>query len=127
MSDRWITVDGNDACASVAYRLSEVIAIYPITPSSGMAEASDAWAAAGRPNLWGVAPTVVEIFVGAEDAVDSLAKLLAREKPGRGIVKLKVADGAAEIEVQLPGRWAITTETRQAIKAIPGVAHVEMV
>jgi len=73
------------------------------------------------------APTVVEIFIGAEEAVDSLAKLLAREKPGRGIVKLKVPDGAAEIEIQLPGRWAITTETRQAIKAIPGVAHVEMV
>ncbi len=73
------------------------------------------------------APTVVEVFVGGEEAVDSLAKLLAREKPGRGMVKLKVPDGASEIEVQLPGRWAVTTETRQAIKAIPGVVHVEMV
>ena len=73
------------------------------------------------------APTVVEVFVGGEEAVDSLAKLLAREKPGRGMVRLKVPDGAAEIEVQLPGRWAVTTETRQAIKAIPGVVHVEMV
>jgi DNA polymerase-3 subunit alpha len=73
------------------------------------------------------APTVVEVFVGAEDAVESLGKLLAKEKPGRGLVKLKVPDGASEIEVQLPGRWAITTETRQAIKAIPGVVHVEMV
>lgn len=73
------------------------------------------------------APTVVEVFLGGEEAVDSLAKLLAREKPGRGVVKLKVPDGAGEIEVQLPGRWAVTTETRQAIKAIPGVVHVEMV
>jgi len=73
------------------------------------------------------APTVVEVFVAGEEAVDSLAKLLAREKPGRGMVKLKVPDGASEIEVQLPGRWAVTTETRQAIKAIPGVVHVEMV
>jgi DNA polymerase-3 subunit alpha len=73
------------------------------------------------------APTVIEIFVGTEDAVESLAKLLAREKPGRGLVKLKVSDGPAELEVQLPGRYAITTETRQAIKAIPGVVHVEMV
>jgi DNA polymerase-3 subunit alpha len=73
------------------------------------------------------APTVVEIFVGAEAAVDSLGALLSREKPGRGIVKLKVPDGAAEIEVQLPGRWAISTETRQAIKAIPGVVHVELI
>ena len=73
------------------------------------------------------APTIVEVFVGGEEAVDSLAKLLAREKPGRGMVKLKVPDGASEIEVQLPGRWAVTTETRQAIKAIAGVVHVEMV
>ena len=57
----WITVDGNDACASVAYRLSDVIAIYPITPSSGMAEAADAWAVGGMPNLWGAVPTVVEL------------------------------------------------------------------
>jgi pyruvate-ferredoxin/flavodoxin oxidoreductase len=61
MSRTWITVDGNDACASVAYRLSDVVAIYPITPSSSMAEAADAWAAAGRPNLWGAVPTVVEM------------------------------------------------------------------
>jgi DNA polymerase-3 subunit alpha len=73
------------------------------------------------------APTVVEIFVGAEEAVESLAKLLQREKPGRGMVKLRVPDGASEIELQLPGRWAITSETRQAMKAIPGVVHVEMV
>jgi len=73
------------------------------------------------------APTVVEVFMGDEGAVETLGKLLAREKPGRGIVKLKVPDGPAEIEIQLPGRYAITTEVRQAIKAIPGVAHVEMV
>jgi pyruvate-ferredoxin/flavodoxin oxidoreductase len=61
MSGRWITVDGNDACADVAYRASDVIAIYPITPSSGMAEAADAWATEQRPNLWGMVPTVVEM------------------------------------------------------------------
>jgi pyruvate-ferredoxin/flavodoxin oxidoreductase len=61
VSERWITVDGNDACAAVAYQLSDVIAIYPITPSSSMAENADAWAAAGRPNLWGAVPTVVEM------------------------------------------------------------------
>ena len=61
MTGQWITVDGNDACASVAYRLSDVIAIYPITPSSSMAEAADAWAAAKRPNLWGAVPSVVEM------------------------------------------------------------------
>src|SRR5476651_1032426 len=61
MKGRRITVDRNDACASVAYQLSDVIAIYPITPSSSMAEAADAWAASGRANLWGAIPSVVEL------------------------------------------------------------------
>ena len=56
-----ITVDGNDAVAAVAHRLSEVIAIYPITPSSPMGELADAWSAAGRANLWGAVPQVVEM------------------------------------------------------------------
>ena len=58
---RPITVDGNEAVARVAYRLSEVIAIYPITPSSPMAELSDEWAAKGEPNLFGLVPKVVEM------------------------------------------------------------------
>ncbi|MGZ8625106.1 MAG: pyruvate:ferredoxin (flavodoxin) oxidoreductase, partial [Actinomycetota bacterium] len=56
-----ITVDANEAVAKVAHRLSEVIAIYPITPSSPMGEHADAWSAAGRTNLWGVVPQVVEM------------------------------------------------------------------
>lgn len=55
------TVDGSWAVANVAYRLSEVIAIYPITPSSGMAESCDEWAARGRMNEWGTIPTVYEM------------------------------------------------------------------
>ena len=47
-------IDGNEAAARVAYALSEVIAIYPITPASPMGEHADDWAAAGRPNLLGV-------------------------------------------------------------------------
>jgi len=58
---RQITVDGNEAAASVAYRASEVIAIYPITPSSTMGELADEWAANRRPNLWGTIPEVVEM------------------------------------------------------------------
>src|SRR5947199_2390344 len=58
---RRITVDGNEAAASVAYRASEVIAIYPITPSSPMGELADAWAVEGKPNLWGTVPRVVEM------------------------------------------------------------------
>ncbi len=59
--DPFVTVDGNEAAASVAHRLSEVIAIYPITPSSAMGELADAWSAAGRTNLWGTVPEVVEM------------------------------------------------------------------
>jgi pyruvate-ferredoxin/flavodoxin oxidoreductase len=54
-------VDGNEAAATIAHRLSEVIAIYPITPSSTMGELADAWSAAGRTNLWGAVPRVVEM------------------------------------------------------------------
>ncbi len=62
MSDSlFATMDGNEAVAHVAYRLNEVISIYPITPSSPMAEYCDEWAAAGRLNLWGVIPTIVEL------------------------------------------------------------------
>src|SRR5919206_4463003 len=56
-----IMIDGNEATASVAHRLSEVIAIYPITPSSGMGEFADEWSAKGKPNLWGTIPLVVEM------------------------------------------------------------------
>jgi pyruvate-ferredoxin/flavodoxin oxidoreductase len=55
------TIDGNEAAASVAYRLNEVCCIYPITPSSPMAELADEWSSQGRPNLWGSIPAVVEM------------------------------------------------------------------
>jgi pyruvate-ferredoxin/flavodoxin oxidoreductase len=55
------TVDGNEAAASVAYRLNEICCIYPITPSSPMAELADEWASHGRPNVFGSVPTVVEM------------------------------------------------------------------
>jgi pyruvate-ferredoxin/flavodoxin oxidoreductase len=58
---RMATMDGNEAAASVAHRLSEVIAIYPITPSSPMGEFSDEWSAKGKPNVWGTIPTVAEM------------------------------------------------------------------
>ena len=56
-----VTIDGNEAAARVAYHLNEVIAIYPITPSSAMGEWADQWAAEHRPNLWGTVPTVAEL------------------------------------------------------------------
>ena len=54
-------VDGNEAAAHVAYRTNEVIAIYPITPSSPMGEWADAWSARGMPNVWGTVPRVMEL------------------------------------------------------------------
>ncbi len=56
-----VTIDGNEAAADVAFRLNELCAIYPITPSSTMAELADEWATHGRTNIWGTVPTVVEM------------------------------------------------------------------
>src|SRR5262245_8727830 len=66
-----ITLDGNEAAASVAFRMSEVIAIYPITPSSPMAELCDEWASRGQTNLWGGKPEIAEMQseAGAAGAV----------------------------------------------------------
>jgi pyruvate-ferredoxin/flavodoxin oxidoreductase len=61
MSVKQITLDANEATAHVAHKLSEVIAIYPITPSSGMGEWSDEWSMAGRKNIWGTVPEVIEM------------------------------------------------------------------
>ena len=61
MSGSKVMIDGNEAAARVAYQLSEVIAIYPITPSSNMGEWADQWAAEGQPNLWGTVPKVIEM------------------------------------------------------------------
>ena len=61
MSKKMVAMDGNEATARVAHKLSEVIAIYPITPSSPMAEHSDDWSAAGQKNIWGQVPRVFEM------------------------------------------------------------------
>ncbi|MDH4070954.1 MAG: pyruvate:ferredoxin (flavodoxin) oxidoreductase, partial [Ignavibacteria bacterium] len=70
-SSRYVTLDGNEAAASVAHRLNEVIAIYPITPSSNMGEWADEWSAKGRKNIWGTVPVVNEMQseAGAAGAV----------------------------------------------------------
>jgi len=58
---RRVMMEGSEAVARVAYMASEVVAIYPITPSSGMAELADQWGSEGRLNLWGAVPEVVEM------------------------------------------------------------------
>lgn len=54
-------LDGNEAAARVAYALSEVVAVYPITPASPMGELADVWAVGGKPNLWGDVPQVAQL------------------------------------------------------------------
>ncbi len=61
MERKKVTIDGNEAAAYVAYNTNEVIAIYPITPSSNMGEWCDAWAAVNKKNIWGIVPSVSEL------------------------------------------------------------------
>jgi pyruvate-ferredoxin/flavodoxin oxidoreductase len=58
---KMVTIDGNEAAAYVAHKINEVVAIYPITPSSAMGEHADAYSAAGETNIWGTVPLVVEM------------------------------------------------------------------
>ena len=61
MQTKLLALEANEAAASVAHRLSEVIAIYPITPSSAMGEYADEWSAQNKQNIWGMVPRVVEM------------------------------------------------------------------
>ncbi|MFP4216571.1 MAG: pyruvate:ferredoxin (flavodoxin) oxidoreductase [Phycisphaerae bacterium] len=61
MSRRMTMMDGNQAVAHVAHKVNEVVAIYPITPSSPMGEHADAWSAAGQENIWGTVPLIAEM------------------------------------------------------------------
>ncbi|MFQ5595299.1 MAG: pyruvate:ferredoxin (flavodoxin) oxidoreductase [Anaerolineae bacterium] len=71
MTRSQITIDGNEAAAYVAHKTNEVIAIYPITPSSPMGELADAWSVQGKTNIWGTVPLVIEMQAegGAAGAV----------------------------------------------------------
>jgi pyruvate-ferredoxin/flavodoxin oxidoreductase len=71
MSKHFVTMDGNEAAAHVAYRTNEVIAIYPITPASPMGEWSDLWSSQDQANIWGTTPRVIEMQAegGAAGAV----------------------------------------------------------
>ena len=79
------TLDGNEAAASVAHRLSEVIAIYPITPSSNMGELADEWSRQGKKNIWGTIPSVTEMQSegGAAGAVHGALQAGASPRPSR--------------------------------------------
>src|SRR5580765_6866933 len=72
-------IDGNEAAARVDYALSEVIAIYPITPASPIGEHADDWAAANRPNRWGLTPDGIEMQseAGAAGALHGALQMCA--------------------------------------------------
>ena len=76
MSKNFVTVDGNEAAAHIAYEFTEIAAIYPITPSSPMAEHTDAWSAKGRKNIFGQQVTLIEMQseAGAIGAVHGAAQ-----------------------------------------------------
>src|SRR5512137_771850 len=61
MERQMVTIDGNEATASVAHRTNEICAIYPITPSSNMGEFADDWSAIRKKNIWGTVPLVIEM------------------------------------------------------------------
>src|SRR6266516_3772802 len=61
MTNRMVTIDGNEAAAYVAHKTNQVIAIYPITPSSPMGEFADEWSAKNQKNIWGMTPIVREL------------------------------------------------------------------
>ncbi len=61
VTDRTVIIDGNEAAAWVAYRVNEICAIYPITPSSPMGELADQWASEGLPNIWGHVPVITQM------------------------------------------------------------------
>src|SRR5437763_7627730 len=81
MERKQVTIDGNEAASYVAFKTNEVIAIYPITPSSNMGENADAWAAAGERNIWGVVPRVREMQSegGAAGANKNTIKIIGEE------------------------------------------------
>ncbi len=81
------TLDGNEAAASVAYRLNELCCIYPITPSSPMAELADEWANEQRPNVWGTVPAVVEMQ-SEGGAAGALHGALQRWRAGHHVHRL---------------------------------------
>ncbi|MBR9882501.1 MAG: pyruvate:ferredoxin (flavodoxin) oxidoreductase [Oceanospirillales bacterium] len=80
MAPEYRMMDGNEAAATIAHQLNDVIAIYPITPASPMGELCDAWSASGRANLWGAVPDVIELQseAGAAGAVHGSLQACAK-------------------------------------------------
>jgi len=108
---RWVCIDGNEAAARVAHRLSEVIAIYPITPASPMGELADAWSSQGRTNLWGGVPEVIEM----QSEAGAAGALHGALQEGALATTFTASQG---LLLMLPNMFKI------AGQLLPGVIHV---
>src|SRR5579875_1484097 len=108
------TMDGNTAVAHVAYRVNEVCAIYPITPSSPMAELADEWAAAGVRNIWGNVPAVIEM------RCDGGAKCGLRH------ARVRLSAGSPRFGTDRPGSHAEVSRALPALlRRLPHVARTQ--
>ena len=106
MSKQMVTLDGNEAAAYVAHKVNEVIAIYPITPSSPMGEWADQWSADGQRNIWGSIPLVVEMQAegGAAGAVHG--SLQAGALTTEQTAPLIAATTSSVVGPPPPSRWS---------------------
>jgi Dihydroorotate dehydrogenase len=102
MSRRRITVDGNEAAASVAYRAIETIAIFPITPSSPMAELCDEWSSKKLPNLWCAVPEVAEQLCARAAERAGSRRVPRASQPDQGS---RPASGDGVAHGVTPGGW----------------------
>ena len=110
---RMVTIDGNTAASYVAHATNEVIAIYPITPSSDMGEKSDAKSARGEKNIWGTIPTVVEMQSegGASGAVHGAltsGALTTTFTASQGLLLMIPNMFKIAGEMSRPARWRLT-------------------
>ena len=104
-----VTIDGNEAAASVAYRLNEVCCIYPITPSSPMAELADEWSSQGRPNVWGTVPARGR---DAERGAAPPARCTARCRAARWRTTFTASQG---LLLMIPNMYKIAGELTSAV------------
>jgi pyruvate-ferredoxin/flavodoxin oxidoreductase len=111
VATQWACIDGNEAAARVAHKLSEVIAIYPITPASTMGELADVWSAQGRANLWGGVPEVIEM----QSEAGAAAAMHGALQKGALTTTFTASQG---LLLMLPNMFKMAGEL------LPGVVHV---
>ncbi|WOP17326.1 pyruvate:ferredoxin (flavodoxin) oxidoreductase [Raineyella sp. LH-20] len=106
--DRWHCLDGNEAAASVAHRLSDICALYPITPASPMGEAADVWSNKGRTNLWGRVPRIYQL----QSEAGAIATLHGAVQSGMMASSFTCSQG---LLLMLPNMYKIAGELTPAV------------